>query len=77
MYFILRYAPDPGVILTEVSAYKKKGYLPGVAENINKFFERVSSQGCLMIEAENGDDEYIDDVRQDIFERFEDFKKAL
>jgi len=26
---------------------------------------------------ENGDDEYIHDARQDIFERFENFKKVL
>ena len=77
MYFILRYAPDTEVILKEVSEYKAKGYLPGVSDNIKKFFERVSSQGCLMIEEENGDDEYIHDVRQDIFERFENFKKVL
>ncbi len=77
MYFILRYAPDIDVILKEVSKYKAKGYLPGVADNINKFFERVSSQGCLMIEEENGDDEYIHDVRQDVFERFENLKKVL
>jgi len=30
-----------------------------------------------MIEEENGDDEYIHDVRQDIFERFESLKKVL
>ncbi|MDP8216185.1 MAG: GSU2403 family nucleotidyltransferase fold protein [Candidatus Kaelpia imicola] len=77
MYFILRYASDIEVIFKEVSEYTKKGYLPGAADNINKFFERVSSQGCLMIEEENGDDEYIHDVRQDIFERFENFKKVL
>ncbi len=77
MYFILRYAPDTEVILKEVSEYKAKGYLPGVSDNIKKFFERVSSQGCLMIEEENGDDEYIRDVRQDIFERFENLKKVL
>jgi len=77
MYFILRYAPDIEVILKEVSEYKTKGYLPGVSDNINKFFERVSSQGCLMIEEENGDDEYIHDVRQDVFERFNGLKEAL
>ena len=77
MYFILRYAPDADVILKEMSEYKAKGYLPGVSDNINKFFERVSSRGCLMIEEENGDDEYIHDVRQDVFERFNSLKEAL
>jgi hypothetical protein len=77
MYFVLRYAPDIEVILKEVSEYEAKGYLPGVADNINKFFERVSSYGCLMVEEENGDDKYIHDVRQDVFERFNSLKESL
>ena len=77
MYFILRYVPDVDGILKEVSQYKGKGYLPSVTDNVNKFFERVSSQGCLLIEQENGPDEYIYDVRQDIFERFNGLRKAL
>lgn len=77
MYFILRYAPDIEVILKEVSEYKAKGYLPSVEDNINKFFERVSSQGCLMVEEDNGTDEFIHDVRQDVFERFNGLKEAL
>ena len=77
MYFILRYAPDIDEILKEVSQYREKGYLKGVADNVNKFFERVSSQGCLLIEQENGPDEFIHDVRQDIFDRFKGLRDAL
>ena len=77
MYFILRYAPDIDLILKEISQYREEGDLMGVSDNINKFFERVSSQGCLLIEEENGPDEYIHDIRQDIFERFKSFRKAL
>ena len=77
MYFILRYVPDIDSILREVSQYREKGYLMDVPDNINKFFERVSSQGCLLIEEENGPDEYIHDVRQDIFDRFKTLKEAL
>lgn len=77
MYFILRYAPDIDAILKEVSQYRQKGYLTNTADNINKFFERVSSQGCLLIEQENGPDEYIDDLRQDIFERFNKLRESL
>ncbi|MFC1566301.1 GSU2403 family nucleotidyltransferase fold protein [bacterium] len=77
IYFILRYAPDIDVILKEVSQYREKGYLTGIVDNMNKFFERVSSRGCLLVEQENGHDEYIDDVRQDIFERFKSMRKAL
>jgi len=70
MYFILRYAPNLDIILVEVTKYKKKGYFIDISKDIKKYFERKTSQGCLMIEKENGPDEYIDDLRQDIFERF-------
>jgi hypothetical protein len=77
MYFILRYAPDTDAILKEVSQYRQKGYLTDTLDNINKFFARVSSQGCLIVEQENGTDEYIHDVRQDIFDRFKGLRDAL
>lgn len=70
MYFILRYAPDLDVILKEIAEYKKKGYFKEVSRNLDKYFERKTSQGCLLVEKENGPDEYIADLRQDIFERF-------
>ena len=77
MYYILRYAPDIEGILKEVSRYKAHGYFPGVTGNVRKFFERVSSQGCLLIEQENGPDEYIHDVRRDVFDRFKALREAL
>ncbi len=77
MYFILRYASDIDAILKEISQYMKEGYLMSVPDNISKYFERVSSQGCLLVEQENGSDEYIHDVRQDIFDRFKRLKEAL
>ena len=77
MYYILRYAPDVEVILKEVARYKEEGYFSSVTGNLNKFFERVSSQGCLLIEKENGPDEYIQDVRQDVFDRFKAFREVL
>jgi len=70
MYFILRYTPNLDIILGEVADYKKKGYFIDISKNIKKYFERKTSKGCLMIEKENGSDEFIDDLKQDIFERF-------
>jgi len=77
IYFILRYSPDIDLILQEISQYREEGYLMSVPGNINKFFERVSSQGCLLVEQENGPDEYIHDVRQDIFDRFKRLRESL
>jgi hypothetical protein len=70
MYFILRYAPDVNIILEEVVQYRKKGYFENISKNLNRYFERKSSQGCLMVEKENGPDDYVDDLREDIFKRF-------
>jgi len=56
---------------------KVLGYFVSVSKNIKKYFERKTSQGCLMIEKENGPDEYIDDLRQDIFERFNELLEFL
>ena len=70
MYFILRYTPNLDIVLAEVAEYKIKGYFINISKDIKQYFERKTSQGCLMIEKENGPDEYIDDLRQDIFERF-------
>jgi hypothetical protein len=77
MYFILRYVPDYDVIMEEISQYKKAGYLKSVSDNLNEYFERISSQGCLLVEQENGIDEYIQDLRQDIFERFDKMRKMV
>lgn len=77
MYFILRYTPDLDIILKEISEYKKEGYFRIVSKNLNEFFARKSSQGCLMVEKENGPDEYVDDLRQDIFERFDKLQDLL
>lgn len=75
MYFILRYALDVEVILKEVAQYSKEGYFKNIFDDLNKFFERISSPGCLMVEKENGPDEYVSDLRQDIFERFKRLRK--
>ena len=76
-YFILRYAPDLGVIYKEISEYRKKGYFRNTSKNINEYFQRKSGQGCLMVEKENGPDKYVDDLRQDIFERFKKLREFI
>jgi len=77
MYFMLRYAPDLDIVLKEVGQYKKKGYFNEVSQNLDRYFERKTSQGCLIVEKENGPDEYIDYLRQDIFERFRKLRQSL
>ena len=77
IYFILRYAPDTNIIINEIIQYYKQGYFKDIPKNLSSYFERKTSKGCLMIEKENGIDPYIDDLRQDIFERFNRFRELL
>lgn len=77
MYFILRYSPGLNVIYEEAAQYKKQGYFKEIRANLDKYFKEVASQGCLMVEKENGPDEYIDDLRRDIFERFSELRVQL
>lgn len=77
IYFILRYAPDLDAILKEFHEYYESGELSQVADNLKKYFERNSSSGCLMVEKENGPDAFIEDLRVDIFERFQELIAQL
>jgi len=77
MYFILRYAPNVENILGEIIRYKKQGYFEEVPKNLAHYFNRKTGKGCLMVEKENGPDAYIDDLRQDIFERFKNLRDSL
>lgn len=77
IHALLRYAPDIDTILSEAKQYKNKGLLKEVTENLDKHFDGKTSQGCLMVEKENGPDPYIDDLREDIFERFKKLRESL
>lgn len=77
MYFILRYAPDTDIIFKEIARYYKQGYFRNAPKDLSSYFERKTSKGCLMVEKENGPDPYIEDLRQDILERFQNLQKAL
>ena len=77
MYFVLRYAPDIDLIHKELIQYKKKGYLKNISSNLNEYFGRKSSLGCIMVEKENGPDDYVDDLREDIYTRFKALRALL
>jgi len=77
MYFILRYAPDIDTIFKEIIQYNKQGYFEDTHKNLLHYFNRKTSKGCLMVEKENGPDVYIEDLRQDIFERFKNLMEVI
>ena len=77
IYFVLRYAPDADSILDEVHQFYKEGRLRQAPGNLQKYFEKESSEGCLMVEKENGPDDFVEDIRRDIFERFAALRAKL
>ena len=77
IYYILRFCPNLNEIISELKKLKKDGNFAKFMANINRYFERISSEGCLMIEKENGPDDYIENIRQDTFDRFKGLSKHL
>ena len=70
IYYILRFHPRIELLFNDLRALNLPGEKVQAVANLRGFFSRVTSQGCLMIEQENGPDDYIYDVREDAFERF-------
>lgn len=68
---MLRFSPEKDDLVSKVSSLiKNKEQGKSVKQNLRKYFGDVDSKGTLLVEQENGSDEYISDLRQDIFERF-------
>lgn len=77
MYFILRYAPDIEIIFKEIAGYRRNGYFEAIPRNLATYFDGKTSKGCLLVEKENGPDYYLDDLRQDIYERFLKLRESV
>ena len=78
VYYMLRFCPQRERLVDEVAAFiknRKEG--KSVARNLKGYFGNVDSKGPLFIEQENGPDEFIRDLRQDIIERFSKLRGAL
>lgn len=71
VYYMLRFCPRKEHLVDDVIALikvRKEG--KQVRQNLNAYFSSVDSKGPLFVEEENGPDAYIDNLRQDVFERF-------
>lgn len=78
VYYMLRFCPAKEELINKVNLLiKNKEQGKSVKQNIRKYFSKVDSQGPILVEQENGPDEYIHDLRQDIFERFNKLRKIL
>jgi len=78
IYYMLRFCPkkeqladDVAVLIEEQREGKK------VRKNLKEYFSSIDSKGPLLVEEENGPDAYIDDVRQDVFDRFSGIRRRI
>ena len=69
--FVLRYAPDPGALLSELRGYARLGIFRRARAAVREWFPDKHGRGCLYVRREHGPDEYIEDLAGDIFRRFD------
>ena len=65
------------ILISVLEKLKKEYILRQFSIYLNKYFKNKSSQGCLIVEKENGPDDYVDDLREDIFKRFKTLRELL
>ena len=69
-YYMLRFSPNGDEVINKIKNMlkdKKEGKL--VIKNIKKYFRMVDDKGPVFIEQENGPDDYVNNVREDGYER--------
>lgn len=76
-YFILRYHPQMDGLSKEFRDFQAEDGFSLIRRNLDQYFSRLTGRGCLWVEKENGPDEFILDVRRDVFERFQGLKRRL
>lgn len=77
VYYMLRFSPKKEYLIDDViSLIKTKEEGKQVRENLKEYFSNIDSKGPLFVEEENGPDAYIDDLKQDIFDRFNKLSQA-
>ncbi|MDD4202191.1 MAG: hypothetical protein PHQ52_01860 [Candidatus Omnitrophica bacterium] len=70
IYYMLRFCPAKEQLadnVVDLIKTLKEG--KNVKQNLIEYFSSVDSKGPLLVEQENGPDAYIDNVRQDVFDR--------
>jgi hypothetical protein len=78
VYYLLRFCPKREQLVDDVVALiKKRKEGKQVKENLKEYFSSVDSKGPLFVEQENGPDAYIDNVRQDAFDKFSGIRQRV
>jgi len=78
VYYMLRFCPKKEQLADDVAALiKKLKEGKQVRENLKEYFSSVDSKGPLFVEQENGPDAYINNVRQDAFDKFSGIRRRV
>ncbi len=73
VYYMLRFSSKKEQLTDDmVGLIKKLKEGKKVKQNLIEYFSSVDSKGPLFVEQENGPDTYIDNVREDAFDKFSD-----
>lgn len=76
VYYMLRFCPQKEQLADDVvNIIKTRKEGKKVKRNLKEYFTSVDSRGPLFVEQENGPDEYISNVRQDVFDRFKKLRE--
>ena len=76
VYYMLRFSPGRAQLADDVvELIKKLKKGKKVIRNLDQYFNKAEAKGPLYVKDENGPDAYIDDVRQDAFEKFSDIRR--
>lgn len=69
-YYMLRFSPNKDKVMREIKGlFKSKSVGKSVITNIKKYFRMEDDKGPVLIEQENGPDDYISNVRADAYKR--------
>ena len=78
VYYMLRFCPKKEQLTDDVIALiKKRKEGKRVKENLKEYFSSADSKGPLFVGEENGPDTYIDNVRQDAFDKFSGIRRRV
>jgi len=78
VYYMLRFCPKKEQLADDVVALiKRLKEGKKVTKNLVEYFSSVDSKGPLFVEQENGPDTYIDDVKQDAFNKFSGIRQRI
>ena len=69
-YYMFRFSPNKDKVIGEIKELlKRKSEGKIVKSNIEKYFRMEDDKGPVLIEQENGPDDYISNIREDAYER--------